>query len=108
MSETANPKFRRKRRGPLAALSILLAVGTAIFAATPAQAAYVGNNYLRNWETGQCLTALQNSGVPTGWGVLVSSCVTQRTGNKYQTWEPEFVYHGANDVVRIRNIQVNL
>jgi hypothetical protein len=80
----------RSAAGRLSALLIacLSIVATSLAIASPAHAAYVGNGKIRNWASGLCLEAVP--GGPLAWEVHAKPCRAQKTGDKYQTWEPTY------------------
>ncbi|QNP68350.1 RICIN domain-containing protein [Streptomyces roseirectus] len=84
---------RFARRGSTVALAAGMSVGALFMSSTPASA-YVGENFLRNWETGRCLDA-DNEG-----SIYTLPC---QQGNAYQTWQPIFVQHTSYDVVQLKN-----
>ncbi|MHC5907718.1 RICIN domain-containing protein [Streptomyces sp. S6] len=84
---------RFARRGSAMALAAGMSVGVLFMATTPASA-YVGQNFLRNWETGRCLDA-DNEG-----NIYTNPC---QSGNGFQTWEPIYLYNNGSDVVQVKN-----
>jgi len=84
---------RLARRTATATLAVGMSVGALFMATTPASA-YVGENFLRNWETGRCLDA-------DGTGSIYT--LPCQSGNAYQTWEPIYHHHNGSDVVQIKN-----
>ncbi|MER5435057.1 ACP synthase [Streptomyces sp. NPDC002588] len=80
-------------RGWVTALALGLSLGLSFVSAGPASA-YVGQNFLRNWQTGRCLDSNHNGEVYT---------LPCQQGNDYQTWEPVFVAHYFYDVVEVHN-----
>ncbi|KND28198.1 hypothetical protein IQ63_33835 [Streptomyces acidiscabies] len=66
----------------------------ALFMSTTPASAYVGENFLRNWETGRCLDA-DNTG-----SIYTLPC---QQGNAYQTWEPNYIRHSTYDMVQVKN-----
>jgi len=92
--ESTRTAFGRfARRSATATLAVGMSVGALFMATTPASA-YVGENFLRNWETGRCLDA-DNSG-----SIYTLPC---QSGNAYQTWQPVYLRHTSADEVQIRN-----
>ncbi|MDX3381823.1 ricin-type beta-trefoil lectin domain protein [Streptomyces niveiscabiei] len=81
------------RRGSTAALAVGMSVGALFMSTTPASA-YVGENFLRNWETGRCLDADDTGSIYT---------LPCQQGNAYQTWQPIYVRHDTYDVVQVKN-----
>ncbi|GAQ50436.1 RICIN domain-containing protein [Streptomyces acidiscabies] len=84
---------RFARRGSAAALAVGMSLGALFMSTTPASA-YVGENFLRNWETGRCLDA-DNTG-----SIYTLPC---QQGNAYQTWEPIYIRHSTSDMVQVKN-----
>lgn len=85
---------RFARRGWAAGAALGLALGLSVVNASPASA-YVGPNFLRNWETGRCLDSDAEGNVYT------NPC---QSGNPYQTWNISFLKHEAYDIVEIENL----
>lgn len=86
-------------RGALAALfATLLVTASMLVAQAPAQADYVGTNYLRNWATGRCLETNQSGQVYT------NPCTLPVGSNPNQSWTPRRVGHDGHDVVLLVNV----
>ncbi|MCM2422647.1 ricin-type beta-trefoil lectin domain protein [Streptomyces sp. RKAG293] len=93
-------------RRPLRRIAALAAVpaalcAVAVFQAPAANAAtgYIGNNYLRNWETGRCLDS------NAGGSVYTLPCNLPVKSNKNQLWEPQRLGHAFfSDIVLVRNV----
>ncbi|WP_213453687.1 RICIN domain-containing protein [Rhizomonospora bruguierae] len=111
MPETSNqllePKTVRsatkawRPRHRLAAFIIVLLVGAAsgLISASPAQAGYVGTNYLRNWATGRCLDS------NAAGNVYTLPCNLPVGSNRYQTWEPIFTKKiDGFDLIQLKNV----
>jgi len=84
---------RLARRGSTVALAVGMSVGALFMSTTPASA-YVGENFLRNWETGRCLDA-------DGTGSIYT--LPCQSGNAYQTWQPVYLRNNGSDVVQVVN-----
>ena len=104
-SRKSSRKPGRKRRGAMATAFSLLTAGAAAFTAAPAHAdlpgdAYIGQNTIRNWETGQCLQQYYDSNRGVN-GVLAGGCNASDPG---QQWAPLYLFHDTNDVVQLYNV----
>ncbi|MCM2422641.1 RICIN domain-containing protein [Streptomyces sp. RKAG293] len=85
----------------IAALAVLPAALCALGAfQVPANAAtgYIGDNILRNIETGRCLDSNASGAVYT------MPCSLPVKSNQYQLWEPQLVFRGSSDVVIVKNV----
>ncbi|MEV5953560.1 hypothetical protein AB0M11_07205 [Streptomyces sp. NPDC051987] len=87
------------RRAWAAGAALVLTLGLSVLNANPASA-YVDANFLRNWETGLCLTEVQtdaNSGIAHAYPCY--------QGDTSQQWQPDFIEHGNYDLVRVINVR---
>ncbi|TCB94460.1 ACP synthase [Micromonospora zingiberis] len=90
----------RRKRGLAAMIFVALFVAaSAMVVPTPAQAQYVGQNYLRNWATGRCLdTDLSGQ-------VYTNPCSLPVGSNRNQLWEPRrYGHEGGIDSVMLVNV----
>jgi hypothetical protein len=85
-------------RGALAALfATMLVAASMLVVQAPAQADYVGTNYLRNWATGRCLETNESGQVYT------NPCTLPVGSNPNQSWTPRRVGHDGYDIVILTN-----
>jgi len=92
----ARTSVRRRfaRRGWGAALVAVMSLVFSLMS-TPPASAYVGENLLRNWENGWCLT------VVTGGSVHARNDCD--TGNRDEIWQPIYIGHSSYDIVTLKN-----
>jgi Ricin-type beta-trefoil lectin domain len=88
---------RPRRWLPLALLAICVAVASTALVASPvsqASASSDGWDFIRNWETGNCLDSNQNG------DVYLNPC---QSVNSYQLWHPWTEDHDSYDIVMLQN-----
>ncbi len=92
----ARTSVRRRfaRHGWGAALVAVLSLLVSLMSTSPASA-YVGENLLRNWDNGWCLT------VVTGGSVHARQDCD--TGNRNEIWQPIYIGHSSYDIVTLKN-----
>ena len=93
---SARTSVRRRfaRRGWGAALVAALSLVVSLMSTTPASA-YVGENLLRNWENGWCLTVVT--------GGSVHARLDCDSGNRNEIWQPIYIGHSSYDIVTLKN-----
>ncbi|WP_326554219.1 RICIN domain-containing protein [Micromonospora sp. NBC_01813] len=90
---------RWRTRSRLTALfTTMFVVASMLVVQGPAQADYVGTNYLRNWATGRCLETNQSGQVYT------NPCTLPVGSNPNQSWTPRRVGHDGYDIVILTNV----